>query len=810
MFSPRWRKVVRDLWSNKARTFLVVLSIAVGVFAVGSITHMNIISTRDLADSYALVNPAEAVLYLDAKLDDELIQTVRRIDGVSAAEGRQVINLRFKIAQTDQWYPIQLTAISDYENMSINKVGQEVEFAPDPAKWRDGVFPPPDREIVLERSTILSPMLSLGNLKLGDTIILETASGKQRKMRLAGLAYDFGNYPGSLSSGALGFITPETAEWLGETGGMNRLILRVTESNRTVDGIKRVADRVKDKIEKGGRTVSYTGLRRPGEMPVQYIFQAITLFLGMLGAMALFLSMFLVFNTVSAHLMQQVPQIGMMKAVGARTGQIATLYLGMVAIFGILALVLAIPLGIMATHWFMGFLAYFMNFKLQRFYLPSDVLALEIALGLGVPLLAALLPILGGTRITIREALSSYGIGGSTKPRAQNPIQPLPLVARPLLLSLRNTFRRKTRMVLTLAALTLAGTIFVSVFNIHASLSNTLESALEYFQSDVLVYLGKSYPRERVEAETLAVPGITDVEGWGGAGTYRVRPDGTYGESASIIAPPLFSQMIKPSLVQGRWLLPEDENATVIGSELLSSEPDLKVGDEVVFKLNGRETNWRIVGIARTVMMGPVAYANYDYLTRILRDVDSAAQIAVVTERHDEATQADAAKLLDEHLSARRVQVSQIATLTFIRSQVSSIFNIIFTLLMAMALLMAAVGGLGLMATMGLNVLERTREIGVMRAIGASNGAIRQMVIVEGVMISLISWLASVILALPLGKLMGDAIGWSLLSTSIDYAVSVPGALVWLLFVIVLAVVASALPAQNATHLTVREVLAYE
>jgi putative ABC transport system permease protein len=384
------------------------------------------------------------------------------------------------------------------------------------------------------------------------------------------------------------------------------------------------------------------------------------------------------------------------------------------------------------------------------------------------------------------------------------------LISRPLLISLRNTFRRKTRLVLTLITLILAGTIFVSVFNIHAALSSTLESALKYYQSDLLVFLAKPYPRERVEAEAKNVPEVVAVEGWASATMHRVRPDGTYGESAYMRGLPPGSTMINPTVVEGRWLLPEDENATVIGTELLRSEPDLKVGGQVVFKLDGRETNWRIVGIVRTAMMGQVAFANYGYLTLVLRDADSAALFAVVAERHDAASQAALVKALDEQFKARGFQVGQSQTTESIRTQIGMLFNILFALLMAMALLMAVVGGLGLMGTMGLNVLERTREIGVMRAIGASDGVVKQMVIVEGVLIGTLSWLVSVILAIPVGNVMASTIGRAMLGTAVDFAISVQGAALWLALVVIIAAIASVVPAQNASRLTVREVLAYE
>jgi putative ABC transport system permease protein len=131
-------------------------------------------------------------------------------------------------------------------------------------------------------------------------------------------------------------------------------------------------------------------------------------------------------------------------------------------------------------------------------------------------------------------------------------------------------------------------------------------------------------------------------------------------------------------------------------------------------------------------------------------------------------------------------------------------------LLLIMAVLIAVIGGLGLMGTMSINVLERTREIGVMRAIGASNGAVRQIFIVEGIIIGVLSWLVGAILAYPISKFLSDLVGQQFLSAPLDYTFSLNGVLLWLGVVIVLSALASFLPAWNASRLTVREVLAYE
>jgi putative ABC transport system permease protein len=143
-------------------------------------------------------------------------------------------------------------------------------------------------------------------------------------------------------------------------------------------------------------------------------------------------------------------------------------------------------------------------------------------------------------------------------------------------------------------------------------------------------------------------------------------------------------------------------------------------------------------------------------------------------------------------------------------AEVEALFEVIMVLLLSMAVLLAVIGGLGLMGTMSINVIERIREIGVMRAIGASNQSVRRIFIVEGILIGLISWLVGALLAFPLSWLLGDAIGEQFLNTSLNHVFSIWGAMLWLGLVVILAAIASFIPAWNASRVTVREVLAYE
>ena len=151
-----------------------------------------------------------------------------------------------------------------------------------------------------------------------------------------------------------------------------------------------------------------------------------------------------------------------------------------------------------------------------------------------------------------------------------------------------------------------------------------------------------------------------------------------------------------------------------------------------------------------------------------------------------------------------------VQTISQARAAIDVLANIVITFLMSMAVLLAVVGGIGLAGTMSLNVLERIREVGVLRAIGAGNGAVLRVVIFEGVIIGWLSWGIGAILALPVGKVIADAVGKATLGSTLNYTVSLTGVFLWFGLVTGLAAIASYFPAQQAANLSVRQVLNYE
>jgi putative ABC transport system permease protein len=234
------------------------------------------------------------------------------------------------------------------------------------------------------------------------------------------------------------------------------------------------------------------------------------------------------------------------------------------------------------------------------------------------------------------------------------------------------------------------------------------------------------------------------------------------------------------------------------------------LGSTITLSIDGRETDWVVVGITRGILTGPNVFANFDYYSRVTKAAGQAQISLIRLNDRTAANQQAMAQVVEDSYRGSSFRVQQVATIAQLRTTISAVFNVIIVFLLFMALLLGVVGGLGLMGTMSINVLERTREIGVMRAIGASDGAVLRIVLLEGFIIGLISWVVGGLIAIPTSRILANAVGTTLLQAAPSYIFSTGGAFLWLFIVLVLAVIASYLPARSASRLTIREVLSYE
>jgi putative ABC transport system permease protein len=817
---PRWRKVFLDLFENKGRTLLVVLSIAVGVFSIGVIAGTYVIISNDMSVTYAANNPANIEFRMD-DFDDGMLTTIRNTSGIADAEGRRVFNMRVRTVGNQQWTTLDIIAVDGFDENKVNLLNP-----------LSGKNKPEKNEVLLEREA-----LDELDIQVGQDLIFELPDGMNKTLTVVGIVQDPTTGADDFLAPPFGYVSMDTLPGLRQPELYNRVFATVSENQDDLPHIRAVSAELKDRVESTGIVVRRTGFSKTHEHPMASTINAILGILMALGVLIVFLSSSLIANTLSALLNQHLRHIGVIKLVGGRNRQVLGMYLVLILVFGLLALALAVPFGGIGAYALSEFIADTMSFSLLGYRIVPLAYIIQFAVGILVPLVAGLAPVINGSRTTVLKAISgdlavdssgrtegsvpAADHGGPGKretrwerfqTRVTNALARRGIhIPRPLLISLRNTFRRRGRLLLTLFTLTMGGAIFIAVFNVRVTLRSYMNSIGEYFIADVTVDFDEPYRLREVEQYAMQVGGVTYVEGWQFVSVEALLPDGSVGDNITVLAPPADSSLIRPMLVQGRWLRPNDVRKLTVSEAIFDEFPGLEAGDTLRLRVDGQEEDWEVVGIFKFVgQQGNIAYAPYEYISRLNNLTNRSFSYRIVTDQHDRAYQNRMAEVLDHHFRENGFKVRRAeAGLASLDTALESL-DILVTFLLIMALLTASVGSMGLAGTMGMNVLERTREIGIMRSIGAVDSVIMRTIIAEGVVIGLISFALALIPSVIFTYGLSFIVSLAVFETPIQVVFTYTGYLIWLGLVLVLSAIASILPARNAARLTIREVLAYE
>jgi putative ABC transport system permease protein len=798
-------KIWSDLWHNKVRTLQVVLIIAMGAFAIGATIGASEIMGGVMSKDWRSTSPAMIWLAVNPEIDDEQITALKTIQSVREVEGLLSSNIEWRLSPTDLWQAAGLIARNDYHEQHYNTLSLIS------GDWPSG------KGMAMEKGSD-----SFFKIPLGGHIYIRV-NDKERQVKIDGVLSNRVVFPASMGGNAQFYVT---RDFYGDLTG-NRDFSQILAGADEYDpvALTEIANQMqrqleRQKIDSAGAAIgsdNNTRIADPNKHFLQDFMDGLFLVLGIMGGLILILGLFLVYNTINAIIAQQVNQIGIMKAIGANTRQILRIYLITVFAYGFLALAVAVPLGALGAYGINVFMLTFFNINPGPFQISLQAVLVQVAIALLAPLIASLIPIFNGARITVREAISTYGLGGAVGLLDRLVIK-AQRISRLVLLTISNTFRNKWRVVLTQITLVGSGIIFMMVMSVRDSTTYTFTDLLfQILNFNVNLQFEDPVRIEMIEPMTMEQPGVKAVEMWGFT-TAKIRLAGQAesedDKSVTLFGVPLPTELYGPQLRAGRWLQPDDDH-TVVVNQKLAEDVGIELGDWITLDhgLKG-ESTWQVVGLLFDPVINNSASVPRAPMLREIGEVGRASTVWIQTQRSDAAGEAEVAQQLRAYFDARKLKLN--AQSIFFDDTASQIiegirfrFGIIISLLATMAVIIAIVGSIGLSGVLSLSVLERRREIGVMRAIGASSGKILSLFVGEGLILGLLSWLIALPLSIPAGYGMTQAMG-AALQTEIVYRYTPTGAFYWLGIIVVLSVLASWFPARGATRISVRESLAYQ
>ncbi len=796
-----WDKVWRDLWENKGRTIQVVLIIAVGTFAIGMIIGTRQFMIAGMQMSWRMSSPPTIYLWTDPGVDEKSLEVLSHLGGVTAVEGVAQQGIEWRLSPTDPWQPAGLNARKDYDHQFLSKY--DLISGEWPHKKVFGIGQGGDAAFHIHE---------------GDRVYIRVDS-RETVVTIGSVIYDQVVQPPSFGGNAQFYTSLEQFGHLTGSENFNRVFAGIDRFD--VEHATAIAGEMQDKLEKqkvmvGGASPRGGSIADPSKHFFQDPLDGLFFIMGFMAAIALILGLFLVYNTITALINRQINQIGILKAIGARTRTIFLLYLTIVFAYGVMALVISIPLSAWAARALGDYLMAAFNAE-GAFELSPLAIQAQVVIALVAPVLASLAPLWNGSRITVREAISNYGLRAEATllDRLMAKLRYLPEL---LALTISNTFRHKQRVILTEITLVLSGLIFMTVMTTRDAARYTFGDLLfSILRFDVNFATERSERVDRLQDIALSQPGVQAVEVWAlENATIRLagRPESNDDKRVAVFGVPLPTNLYGPQMVAGRWLEPSDGNVVVLNQKV-ANDAGVAIGDTVTLKIGvDKESDWRVVGLLFDPIISVSAHVPRAALGRAEHQLNRATTIWIQAKNKDSTSVRELAQRLRSVYTDQRVRLQAGSvfgkdTSVEIIDGINAQFAVIITLLAVMAIVIGVVGSLALSGVLSLNVLERRREIGVLRAIGASSAAVAGQFIGEGLILGWLSWLIAWPLSIPAGQLMVSGLS-AALGSSLVYQYTPIGSLLWLGIITVLAIAASGLPARSASRVSVRESLAYE
>jgi putative ABC transport system permease protein len=794
MIPARMKKVVRDLATRWGRTLLTIGGLSIGLFGLCSVLVAFTILSNDLNANFRNTNPPN-IIVRNAEFAPATLDRIRAIDGVRDVETRAASQARIQ-SSMGGWMPMTLSIVEDFETMRVARFYRE-----------EGAWPPPPGGLLIERDGrffIREP--------LGAPMRVRFADGREVTAPLSGWSYDPGQAPSRMEMATYGYVSRETANVWGLEAARTRLLI-------TVDG----ADSMRMSINSQARTVAReieTILRAEGataprvevfdspEHPHQFQLNAMVALLAGIAVVSLMLCIVLVVNLFDALMANEQRSIGVMRAVGGRSGQIARDYLIGVGVLGLVSSALSLAFAIDMGRGLATFVSRMLNFDILTNPNPA-VLALGVlAVGFVLPVLVASIRVTRAVNMPVRDALSRIdpASGGAVTQFLGGVFAPLPVTPRS---AARALLVRPRRALFTAAALAMGLLFFLAALNIRTSLWETVDAVGRTKPFDMMMILRAPESTERLDAWLRQIPEVQRTEFWsGGEGT--LYAEGLQiSNPTTILATPAQSWAMRPEVIQGDWLSARRPNGLVVTQKFMADNPLAQIGAPYDLRVGAATARVEIVGVVREFGPG-YFYIQLPLFEQLHPTSGTAGVVLLELSEMDFWAERGFAGEMEDSAREAGVNVGMVMTSGLLRGIVVNHLDSIAVVLQVIALIALAVGIVGLASSISVSVVERYREVAVLKAIGGRSFAVASLFITEAMFIAVIGWLAALAASPWLSREIAAYFGTVIIQYPFDYRAFPFGSLMALGVALAIALFASLLPIRSALAMTTHRALRSE
>jgi len=781
------KKSIRDLFKDKRRATLSLLAILIGTmtFAIAAFSYA--IIPREIISVYDGINPASATIIVN-KVDDMLIELTENFEDIAVFEQRAFYTLRAQVGE-NQWMPLELYSAINFEALQVNKITSE-----------QGSFQPGLGEMLIEHDA-----LGVARAGIGDTLTISLPNGDTRELSITGIVADMAPHPASVHRTIYAYVSNETLLDLGFVN--NKIEFIVTGERYDKERILAVSNEYIRLLEQNGYTVlSLYVSDTPGVRMFLDTYRSAMILFQIFSVVSFLFGCMIMSSLISSIISGQTRQIGILKAIGASTGKITVSYMAAFFCMVLFTAAISIILSTLFTETVVSALMGLGNMYPSDTSVPLHLYIVYGVLSLIVPMAIAYFPIRRGVSISVKDALNDYGLN------ADGQVMKLPepnFLSRPILLSLRNAIRRRRRFLLNVAILSMTGAFFVMVLTTMLSLQTTIADNLNMWKFDYMFLTNTTFTDDELSEIVEGIPNVRNHEDWGSSRGMIMNDNGEFTSTYRLLSPPDNSTMIEPQILEGRWISPHDTNQVVVGHSFFENEPDYQVGDTLAVQIGNQLHEFVIVGSIRdfgltTIYMNESTFNEHVPSRSRISNVKLSLDMTGLARRVYRDTNAA--------LEAQDILIMQTMSKSDLSAIASGHFSVTIQTFLIVTSLLVILSGFGLAATMNAQTSERTKEIGIMKAMGAGKRQIMRIVTAESIFISLISWGVSLVIGIPLGIAGVYVFGNMVLETPLEFsAVSLlTSFIIWLIFTLAIGYFASRSCAKRAAKMSVKSSLAFE
>jgi putative ABC transport system permease protein len=779
------RKSLTDLTRRRARAAFTIVTLAIAVASIGIFSAPSLMQQAMDREIAATRLADLTVTFAPLEIDARRLAAIRSLPNVVAIQPKAVFSTRVLIGARRQRAVV--IGVPGFDRQPVDAITRTAGELPAAG---GGVLTELQNR---EKRRFEAPV--------GGAARSVDGAGRIRSLPITGEARYLGGgqLVADAATAAAVFYAPlPTVEALSGAPGTTMLAVRLRDA--TPAAAERTAADIREELARvpGFRAYAdYPEIRARGAYPGQELFEQMTTIMTLVTVLALLSSLVLVSSTMTTLVGEQTGEIASMKAIGASRRDIARIYRRTALIFGGLAAVLGAVLGLVLANVLTNYFGrHFYGIDAGFHLMPAVVLA-SLLVGVCGPPLAAWPAIRRASRLPLSEALRASGSATGGQGALDRLVRRIDRLPRTAQIGVRGAIRRKRRAATTVLQIALAVATLLSVLTLGTGIARLTHAFFQDARWDIWVQTYASAPLDAAAEERLAaIDGVAEVQPL----LTNVAKSGRTDVHLYGLAPrPMYRQPV----VEGRWYTAQEQRSSapvIVIGRALADRTGVRIGDQLPMRTSAGNGSLRVIGLtSNEVFQGTAAYLPISTLQHLLLIPGRVNNAWIRTGPRDHAAIDRISARVEDAMAASGHQVSSLERYVSERENVASNAGITKAVA-ALGLLIVLISLVGLVNTITMGVIERTREIGMLRCVGASARDIRRIFSVEGVAVASAGWL----LGVPLGWAMSRGLLSVTASTAdIDLPFTFPAGRILLTLVgtLLLALLVLQLPVRRAARL---------